>query len=227
MSRQEVLDATPGGHAVRLDVYVRDEAGSVFNVEMQTTDTRELAQRARYYHALMDLDMLSRGDSYSKIGDSIVIFICTFDPFGRDCRVYSFENICSEVEGLSLNDGTRTVFLSSASTGGRSGGALDEFLDYVASGEVTGDLSRRLDNGVAEVLDNKKWRLEFMKLEVRDQLNFDKGFEEGKELGKEYGEERLSRLFAALAKEGRVDDIVRASSDKDYRKTLFEEYKID
>ena len=47
ISRQEQIDASPDAKGIRLDVYVRDEEGTVYNVEMQATDTFELPQRSR------------------------------------------------------------------------------------------------------------------------------------------------------------------------------------
>ncbi len=60
MGRQEVLDTDVQNKGVRLDMYVRDDEGTVYNVEMQSTDTYELPQRTRYYQALMALDQINR-----------------------------------------------------------------------------------------------------------------------------------------------------------------------
>ena len=48
VGRQEELDTDPENKGVRLDVYVRDGRGTVYDVEMQSSDTRELPQRTRY-----------------------------------------------------------------------------------------------------------------------------------------------------------------------------------
>lgn len=251
IGRQEDLDASPAGKGIRLDVYVRDGAGTVYNVEMQSTDTRELPQRSRYYHALMSLDQLGKGLPYRSLKDSYVIFVCGFDPFKCGRRVYSFENTCQDVEGLRLDDGCKTIFLSAtAPRQEQAGDRLNEFLDYVATGKVSGGLSARLAEEVAEVLDNQKWRLEFMMLQVRDQLNFDRGVLQGREegleqgraeglaegreqgkaeglsVGREQGEERLSRLIAALAADGRTDDVARAATDRQLREELYRNYDI-
>ena len=79
--KQEELDAAAGDKAVRLDVYVRDGKGTVYNVEMQATNTDELPQRARYYQSLIALDQINRGEHYKNLKGSFVIFVCTFDPF--------------------------------------------------------------------------------------------------------------------------------------------------
>jgi len=205
VGRQEELDATPDRKSVRLDVYVRDASGSVYNVEMQAVDTHELPQRSRYYHSLLTLDQLGRGKPYKSLGNAYVIFICGFDPFGLGWRVYSFENSCHGAEQLKLGDGAKTVFLAaSAPRDAQNDARLNELLDYVSSGEVTGELSAKLATAVANVLDNRKWRLEFMLLEVRDQLNFDRGEKLGREIGFAAGiEQGREEGFAEGAEHGR------------------------
>ena len=63
VGRQDAIDVTEDGHGVRLDVYVRDDRGTVYSVEMQATNTHELPQRSRYYHAMLAL---------SQIGDEVL-----------------------------------------------------------------------------------------------------------------------------------------------------------
>lgn len=191
VGREEVLDASPEGRGVRLDVYVRDGAGTVYNVEMQAVNTHELPRRSRYYQAMMTFDQIGRGEPYRSLRDAYVIFICGFDLFGRGRRVYSFENRCAGDEGLALGDGARIIFLSAASPSQPDESPrLNELLDYVSSGRVSGDLSSKLDAAVGHVLDNRSWRLEYMMLAVRDQLNVDKGIAMGRKLGMELGLER-------------------------------------
>ena len=45
---REDIDA----RSVRLDVYVRDNKETVYNIEMQAVDTKELPKRSRYYGRL-------------------------------------------------------------------------------------------------------------------------------------------------------------------------------
>lgn len=191
IGRQEVLDATPEGKGVRLDVYVRDNRGTVYDVEMQLVNTGELPQRARYYQALMSLDQIKRGGRYRDLKDSYVIFICGFDPFGRGLRTYTFENTCQQDTGLLAGDGAKTMFLVASGLGAITGDdSLGELLNYIANGTVSGELSTQLAGAVAEVLNNEKWKVEFVKLEVRDRLNFDCGKAEGLEQGRNEGLER-------------------------------------
>ena len=56
---KEDIDA----RSVRLDVYVRDDRDTVYNIEMQTVNTKELPKRSRYYQSMMDLQLLDHGKS--------------------------------------------------------------------------------------------------------------------------------------------------------------------
>ena len=41
--------------SIRLDVYIRDNQGTIYAIEMQMIDTKELPKRTRYYQGIMDL----------------------------------------------------------------------------------------------------------------------------------------------------------------------------
>lgn len=64
----------------------------------------------------MDVAALKPGEPFDNLPDSFVIFICTFDPFGRGRYCYTYREICDE-DGAPLNDGTVKIFLSTK--GGR------------------------------------------------------------------------------------------------------------
>lgn len=78
---QKVIDISKDSKSVRLDVYLKDEKGTVYNVEIQTTSNRNLPKRTRYYAGMIDLNAIEKGADYSELPQSFVIFICTFDAF--------------------------------------------------------------------------------------------------------------------------------------------------
>lgn len=61
------LVVTPEHHGIRMDVHADDEAGTIFAIEMQTTNKGDLPQRSRYYQSQIDLLELDPGDSYKKL----------------------------------------------------------------------------------------------------------------------------------------------------------------
>ena len=99
---QKSLNEAFNRRTVRLDVYL-DDGRSVYNLEMQTTRHAALPKRARLYQAHMDINQLQRGQFYTKLRPSFVIFICTFDPFDEGRYLYSFRNVCQET-GAELGD---------------------------------------------------------------------------------------------------------------------------
>ena len=52
---QHSLSITSDIHSVRFDVFVNDDAGTVFDIEIQTTNTREIPRRSRYYQGIIDI----------------------------------------------------------------------------------------------------------------------------------------------------------------------------
>ncbi len=95
---------------VRFDVYGEDELDVQYNIEMQNKNEGNLPHRSRYHHAEMDVSTLKPGMDFRQLKPSYVIFICTFDPFGKGLYRYTFTQRCEEVD-IPLGDETRTIFL--------------------------------------------------------------------------------------------------------------------
>lgn len=66
--------------SIRLDVYVKDNKDIIYNIEMQSSDTKELPKRSRYYQRMIDLQLIDKGNkSYNKLNRTYIISICPFD----------------------------------------------------------------------------------------------------------------------------------------------------
>ena len=169
--------------SVRLDVYVRDGKGTVYDIEMQVSDTKELPKRSRYYQSMIDLQMIDRGEYYKNLKPSYIIFICPFDLFDKGRHIYTFRNICEEDNSLSLEDGAVKIFLNAAGKQDDVSSELKAFLDYVAGKESEDDFVQKLADAVKQARKNREWRHEYMTLLMRDQENIEKGMEKGMEKG--------------------------------------------
>lgn len=177
--KQKAIRMTADAKSVRLDVYTTD-GNSVYNIEMQTTNNGGLPLRSRYYQGMVDLNLIEKGAPYTDLKKSFIIFICTFDPFGKNLYRYRFENICREDSRLCLNDGATKVFLNARGTKGDISEELKKFLDYVANGpdiEKT-SFTEAVDKAVTKAKENKEWKVEYMTLLMRDQENIQRGREE-------------------------------------------------
>ena len=58
------------------------------------------------------MEALESGEEYETIPDTFVIFVCDFDPFGKELYCYTFQNECKEDRNVKLEDGCCTIFLS-------------------------------------------------------------------------------------------------------------------
>lgn len=204
--------------SIRLDVYVKDDKNTVYNIEMQAADTKELPKRSRYYQGMLDLQMIDRGQTYRKLNRSFIIFICLEDIFGGGRHIYTFENLCREDTGISMGDEAVKIFLNADSRMDDVSRELRAFLDYAAGRDVEDAFVKELDEAVKEAKRNREWRREYMTLLMRDQLNIEQGIEQG--------ENKLSQLVARLMEDKRQQDVIRATQDKEYRNKLYKEYFI-
>lgn len=176
---QKGISIDTDAKSVRLDVYVKDGKGTVYDIEMQVADTKELPKRARYYQSLIDLQLIDKGQAYKKLKPSYIIFICPFDAFGKGRHIYTFENTCREDRSILLGDGTTKIFLNTDSDLDDVSKELRAFLDYVAGKKPEDDFVKKLEKAVKEAKRNREWRHEYMTLLMRDQENMEKGMEKG------------------------------------------------
>ena len=159
---------------VRLDVYLKDEDRAI-DVELQSYPQKALGKRMRYYQSMVDCDCLMKGQPYTKLKESYILFICKFDPFHDDNKRgyglprYTFQNICAENNSVNLDDKTvKVVYNANAyeSVEDPKVRALLRFIQTDEPGED--DFSKRLSEFVARVKENEKFRKEFAEMNLHD-----------------------------------------------------------
>ena len=187
--REKVIESRTDSKGIRLDVYVEDNKNRSFDLEMQIADSDNIAKRMRYYQGLIDVDKLKRGQHYSALGESYIIFICPFDRFKQGRHIYTFRERCDQDHNLQLNDGAVKIFLSTKGTLNDVSQEIKNFLDYVDSGIVSGRFVKELDAAVRVVKSNEKARLEFMTY----QMAILESSLEGEERGRKEGIESVAR----------------------------------
>ena len=203
---EKSIDIRLDSKSIRMDVYVNDDKGTVFNIEMQTSkDMEELVKRTRYYQALIDIDLLEKGQSYSALNDTYIIFICTFGVFTGNRHKYSFKNLCIEEQGLSLDDGTTKLFLSTKGTADDVSKPLKYFLDYIDGKEPADELMQEIDNEVDTIKRCDEWRRDYMTLAFEMDRKFAEGKAEGLAEGKAEG---LAEGLAEGKAEGKAEAVI-------------------
>ena len=174
------LDVRWDTKSVRLDVFVNDDKGTVFNIEMQTSkDMEELVKRTRFYQSILDMYHIQKGQKYTTLNDSYIIFICTFPVFVGNRHKYTFKNVCIEDHDIALNDGATKLFLSTKGTQNDVSKPLQAFLDYIDGQEATDELLRDIDNAVHEVKHCEAWKEEYSMLSMDHYKYWKEGMAEG------------------------------------------------
>lgn len=178
VDREKSLVYHPEYKGVRLDVYAKDTDNTHYNVEMQVLSRPDLDRRARYYHSQIDMELLLGGSPYSELPDSYVIFICDFDPFGKEKYCYTFETCCREDDTLTMQDGSRSIFLSTCGKNDREvSESLVKFLKFVKADlkesmvDFEDEFVRRIQDTIRHIKESRKMEERFMILEemLRDE----------------------------------------------------------
>ena len=219
--------------SIRLDVYVENQEGTVLDIEMQVTGEgstvyanrdesaviKSLPLRTRYYQSLISMDMLRRGMKYRELHKSYVIFICTFDPFGKGLPVYHFTYRCKEDRNLEMGDLTENIYLNARAADKAEDKALTDFLSYVRDGKAGSDFTRAIDAETKRVRNDEKWRDRYvtweMDLSIIQEDAEKKGIQAGIEIGRKQGitlgkqegvKENALATAKALKKQGKLTD---------------------
>lgn len=233
--QKNVLGIDTKSHGIRLDAYIQDvsdivssdaEGGDtevldadiipdIYDVEPNKHfEKMSLPKRMRYYHGLIDTQLLSTGTAYARLPNVVIIFILPYDPFDRNRMVYTIKNQCIEVPDLAYEDGARKIILytkgklTDAPEG--TGQALRDMLKYMEKStkeNVTNSDLETIHHLVSEVKARKEVGINYMKSweleEMYREEGMQRGLEEGREIGREIGrEEGLAEGRAEGREEG-------------------------
>ena len=179
---------TTDGKPIRIDIYTQDD-DSVYDAEMQNLNHKSieslaLPKRSRFYQSSIDIDAMNKTDSYGKLPTSYVIFICTFDPFGKGFSRYTFRNRCDEDRDIELGDASIKCFYNCSYDGNDIPDELKQLYVYVMNGQAQSNLANRIDNAVMRARQNNEWRSAYMKERALFMDLRNEGREEGREEGR-------------------------------------------
>lgn len=204
---------------IRLDVNARSEYEVNYNVEAQNSNNHNIVRRSRFYQAQLDVAELKPGDDYNKLPESFVIFICTFDPFGRGLYQYTFIEKCVE-DGEPLGDGTCKIFFSTV--GENSDQVQKDLIDFLGYYEnstdeyvdrVNNPLITKLHEKMVTLKKSREWEAGYMQLEEylasEQRIAREEGIKEG----------ICNSLITVLSAKGDVsvelEEKIKAQSDVD------------
>jgi predicted transposase/invertase (TIGR01784 family) len=199
-TRQAFAQSDVNAKAVRFDVLLKG-TGIWIDLEMQNYRYGAIEMRARYYHSLMDVSMLASGDDYRKLGESIVIFICTFDPFHKgDAKYVDAGMIRSSRNAFNSGNKQTTIYLN---TTAKEDSKLGNLLSYFENEEPVDSLTEEIHAQVEEIREDPEVRRAYMTLQEKIDIASEEGRREGIALGE--NKERLRSLdsvYTSLRKKG-------------------------
>ncbi len=219
-------------HGIRLDVYLDEENGEIFDIEPDQNDGKNemaaLPRRVRFYHAKIDAGNLPAGETYGSLRNVVVIFITTYDPFGLNRMVYTIKNCCIEVPELKYEDGAQTIFLYTRGSEGNPPDELKQLLHYMEHSSIENASTenlKKLHRMVTAVKRDGEVGLAYMKSFEREERIRKQGEEEGRKEGKKEGLEEGEIV-------GKTKEVIKlgrrfGKSEKEIILLLQEELQID
>lgn len=215
VNEQEILNLSYFSKGIRLDIYVKDKENTIYNVEMQKVDNKNLLKRIRYYQSSIDYEMLKKGKDYNNLRDSYIIFICTFDPFKGNKNKYTIQKACKEDSNALIEDGTHAIILNTKGIGNDISEEIISFLNYVDNSdeiivaESNGTLVKHIHEKLNWVKKNDRMAVEYMTLEEKYKEKLEEGLKEGLKEGENKGV-LLAKSVFKLSKDGMsVSDIAK------------------
>ena len=126
-------DITPvaSTRGVRFDAVVQDDQKRYYDIEMQVENTGDLGKRTRYYQSQIDNETLMKGETFHKLKESFVIFLCAFDPFSYGLRRYQFHQYEDTIRNLRLDTHAHVLFINSKGTEGEVSNDLAGIIDVM------------------------------------------------------------------------------------------------
>ena len=160
---------------VRLDVYLKDD-DKIIDIEIQSYPQEALGKRTRYYQSMIDIDSLMKGQDYSELKDSYILFICKEDPFKDDDNdkpfglpCYSFNNTCEENVNVKLNDKSIKVIYNASAYEKEADEKVRNLLRFISTNEPgEDDFSNRISSLVDKLKDDEIFRSDYTAMNLHD-----------------------------------------------------------
>ena len=210
------------GRALVLDCLCMDDKGLLYNIEVQNSSAGAIPKRARYHAALMDMHSLKKGEKFSKLPESYVIFITDKDVLGEGEQLYQIERVIRK-SGSLFRDGSHILYFNTARQDDNALGKLARDFKEANPKEIQSEV---LSHRVASLKEGNLDREGEKKMNVLLEKYRKKAVEEGMEKGFEQGKNHLALLVGRLLEAGRMDDLKRVSYDEAYREKLLKEFGL-
>ena len=219
------------GRSVILDCFCTDDSGAVYNIELQNKRYGASPLRARYHAGMIDMHILKAGENFNRLPESYVIFICGKDVLKENRQIYHVKRIIEE-SGNTFPDKAQIIYINTEKS---SDDELGRMIKDFYTEDPKEIRSKVLARRIAEIkIPSKAEKGEDTEMTTYyDRLKRQwkkegkaEGIKQGINEGAANAEGMMAKLMGLLVKEGRIDDIAKASESSTYRKALLEEFNL-
>ena len=114
--KEEMLAAQKTIHfvanrSVRVDAYVEDDKGVIYNIEIQRFNNCNHVKRVRYNASAITVHGAEPGDIFDNVRNVIVIYISEFDIFRLGKTIYHTRTTIQET-GTVVDDGLEAIYVN-------------------------------------------------------------------------------------------------------------------
>ena len=213
------------GHSLILDCLCEDETNNIYNIEIQNNISGAQPKRARYHAALLDMHSLKRGNDFTQLPRSYVIFITAKDVLHGQQQIYHVERIIRE-SGKPFSDESHIIYFNTSYIDNSPLGKLDEDFHALETSKMHSPILSKRVEVLKSFNANQKGDQEMnVLLEQYRQKALKEGMEKGMEKGN-LAKQKVMQLMGLLAEEGRIEDIKKASVDQEYLQNLLLEFDL-
>jgi hypothetical protein len=213
------------GHSLILDCLCEDETNNIYNIEIQNNISGAQPKRARYHAALLDMHSLKRGNDFTQLLRSYVIFITAKDVLHGQQQIYHVERIIRE-SGKPFSDESHIIYFNTSYIDNSPLGKLAEDFHALETSKMHSPILSKRVEVLKSFNANQKGDQEMnVLLEQYRQKALKEGMEKGMEKGN-LAKQKVMQLMGLLAEEGRIEDIKKASVDQEYLQNLLLEFDL-
>lgn len=207
LPQKNILGIDTNRHGIRMDAYIEDTSDEDALIDPKTLDAevipdiydvesnnsyekKTLPKRMRYYHGLIDTQLLATNVNYSKLPNVVIIIILPYDPFGKNRMVYTIQNQCVEDATVPYDDGAKKIFLYTKGAEGNPSQELRDMLKYMENttvNNITNQNIYTIHHLVEKIKSRREVGINYMKSWELEQMYREEGRELGLEEGREFG----------------------------------------
>lgn len=206
IQKEKVVDSVGKSRGVRFDVYVEDNSNKIYDIEIQTSDEKDLLKRLRYYQGCLDINHLNKGDNFNDLKTTYIIFICMFNPFkdlGLNNYIYNIEP-CIKYNDIvvKVNDESHKIVINTKyDTTKIDNMGLKSFIELMNDGfkSITkSDLTDMIVNEVNRIKKDEEWSEKYMEVMEKYAQSY----------AEKYASERIKEIVIKMLHGGIEDDMI-------------------